>query len=156
MKRFLIVLVLMVLGLCFTGCSCNDKKKVTDTYDCTYWLVSRGTMGLNILKNDDGSDVYAYYQLLFYNDGTFRLVFLVNGAEKEEVYAGKFEDKTAEDGTKTRYLTYYNKPDEFQNLYGATPYVIDGNNLERHQHQISGSSDSYTDTIISQTFVKKK
>ena len=153
MKRFFIVLVLMMLGLCFTGCSCNDKKKVTDTYDCTYWLVSRGTMGLNILKNDDGTDVYSYYQLLFYNDQTFQLVFLLNGAEKAEVYAGTFTEQV-NDGVKTRYLKYYNKPDELQNLYGDTPYVVNGNTLERHQHQVSGASDSYTDTVISQTFVK--
>lgn len=156
MKRFLMVLVLMVMGLCFTGCSCNNTKKASETYECTYWLVSRGTTGLNILKNDDGTDVYAYYQLLFYNDNTFQLVFLLNGAEKEEIYKGSYTDKTGEDGVKTRYLTYYNKPDELQNLYGATPYQIDANTLVRHQHQISGSSDSYTDTVISQTFVKKK
>lgn len=155
MKKVLILFVMLFALVCVSGCSCNNKKKVAETYDCTYWLVSRGTMGLNILKNDDGSDVYEYYQLLFYSDKTFQLVFRINGAEKAEVYSGTYEDKTGEDGVKTRYLTYYNKPDEFQNLYGATPYVIDGNNLERHQHQISGSSEDYKDTIVSQTFVKK-
>ena len=132
MKRILFVL-LVLFAIIATGCSCNNKKKLTETYECTEWLVSRGTTGMDILRNDAGGYVYNYYQLLFYNDGTFKLVFELATSTEEEIYNGKYEDKSG-----VRYLTYDNKPDELQNLYGATPYTIDGKYLKRTQHQFYG------------------
>lgn len=150
MKKFLLVIALIVTTICLTACDCSGGRNKPTTFECSYWLQTRGITGLNMLKNDDGSDVFDYYKLLFYKDGTFELVFKIKDSE-EEVYSGNYTDK---DGVRSLY--YENKPDEFQDLYGASLYNIseDGTVLTRKQYQVH--PESFVQTIISQTFEIKK
>lgn len=127
--------------------------EIAEVYECSFWEQRRyqtnESIVSNILKNDDGSDVFDYYKLLFYKDGTFELVFKIKDSE-EEVYSGNYTDK---DGVRSLY--YENKPDEFQDLYGASKYSLseDGTVLTRKQLQF-GPGD--LTQIISQTFEIKK
>ena len=133
-----------------TACNCGGNRNKPTDYECTYWQQTKGTVGLNILKNDDGSDVFDFYQLWFYKDGSFKLVFKIKG-EEQEVYEGDYSDK---DGV--RSLIYDNKPDEFQDLYGPSKYTIgEDGSLTRKQQQFppsDGSSQPGSPLIISQKF----
>ena len=61
MKRFLFILALFVTTLCLTACNCGGNRNKPTVYECTYWQQTKGTIGLNMLKNDDGTDVFDYY-----------------------------------------------------------------------------------------------
>lgn len=150
MKRFLFILALFVTTLCLTACNCGGNRNKPTVYECTYWQQTKGTIGLNMLKNDDGTDVFDYYQLWFYKDGSFKLVFKIKD-QNEEVYNGDYSDK---DGVRSLY--YDNKPDEFQDLYGASKYTIgEDGSLTRKQQQFppsDGTTQPGSPLIISQKF----
>ena len=82
MKKYLVIIAFFALSLCLFACGCSGSNKSVETYRCTEWRVSKGTLGMDILKTDDGKDVYKYYDLYFYKDGYFKLVFLRNDSEK--------------------------------------------------------------------------
>ncbi len=156
MKKFLLLVALLVTTVCLSACDCGGNRVKHTTYDCEEFLISQGTQGLNMREN------YKQLQLIFYSNGHFKWVGVTTDG-KDEIYEGTYRnDYVTEKNEKGesvnvgyRLTLYYdNKPDEFQGIFGYPKYdlTLDGSTLTRLQHQVGGS----TNRIIRQTFVKSK
>lgn len=139
MKKYLLLIVLLVTTLCLSACDCGGKKLKYETYRCTEYYITKSTNKIDIKQG------YKNLELIFYNDGNFKWVGETTDG-LEEIYEGTYRNdwitSTNDDGEEVRTgyqltLYYDNNPTE-PTSYGNIVYVgsFDGT-LTRKHYQVT-------------------
>ncbi len=142
MKKFLMVIALLITTICLSACDCSNNRVKHTSYTCTEYYITKNTSKINIKNN------YEELELVFYSDGKFKWVGVtINNTEElyEGTYINEYVYETNEQGEQVvsgyKLTLYYDNNPTESSVYGYPTYILslDGV-LSRKQEQSTSSS----------------